>query len=190
NTTVEIYRQELQGRPALLFDEGADTTWPRLSPDGKRILYISYRDDAGGRLCVRDLPDKHRRCLSSGGNALPAQGVDATRILLLSRDSLDADLTVSQVKLGWLGLSEQRLFQRNLSGPTLSPDGKWLVYVPLQRYLPRVGPAIASRAAERLEAVRLDHPEKPLPLTLDLPGLSGQPAFSADGKQLYFTQFF
>jgi Tol biopolymer transport system component len=189
NTTVEIYRQELLGRPALLFDEGADATWPRLSPDGKRILYISYRDDAGGRLCVRDLPDKHRRCLG-GGSALQAQWIDATHILLVSRDSLDADLTVSQVKLGWLGLSEQRLFQRNLSSPTLSPDGKWLIYVPLQRYLPRVGPAIASRAAERLEAVRLDHPDKPLALAPDLPGLSGQPAFSADGKHLYFTQFF
>jgi WD40-like Beta Propeller Repeat len=191
NTTVEIYTQDMQsGRARLLFDEGADTTWPRLSPDGKKLLYISYHDDAGGQLCVRDLPDRRRRCLPGTG-ALQAQWIDKTRMLLVSRPSLEGDLRVSQVKVGWFGLKEQALFDRNLSTPTVSPDGRWLVYVPVARYLPRVGPAIASRAAERLEAVRLDVAgAKPMPLEPDLPGLSGQPAFSADGKWLYFTQFF
>jgi hypothetical protein len=191
NTTVEIYQQEVQsGRAHLLFDEGADATWPRLSPDGKRLLYISYRDDASGRLCVRDLPDKRRRCLPSGGSALQAVWIDARRILLVSRGSLEADLRLSEVKVSWFGLKEKPLFDRNLSSPTVSPDGRWLVYVPIARYVPRVGPAIASRAAERLEVLRLDHPDTPVALEPDLPGLSGQPAFSADGRFLYFTQFF
>ena len=68
------------GRPGakLAFDEGADVTWPRLSPDGKRILYISFRDDAAGQLCVRDLPDKHRRCLRGRGQRA-AGAVDRQR---------------------------------------------------------------------------------------------------------------
>jgi len=69
------------------------------------------------------------------------------------------------------------------------PDGRWLVYVPIKRYSERVGPNFAAQASARLEAVRLDQPEKTWPLGLDLPGLSAQPAFSRDGRFLYATQF-
>ena len=75
--------------------------------------------------------------------------------------------------------------------PTVSPDGRWVVYVPMSATSSTSGPAFAARAAERLEAMRLDRPDDPpVPLHLDLPGLTGQPAFSRDGKFLYVTQFF
>ncbi len=37
----------------VAFDEGSDVTWPRVSPDGKALLYISFREQASGQLCVR-----------------------------------------------------------------------------------------------------------------------------------------
>ena len=55
-------------------------------------------------------------------------------------------------------LTARTLFERNLTSPAVSPDGRWLVYVPVERYAERVGPGFAARAAERLEAVRLDRP--------------------------------
>ena len=62
--------------------------------------------------------------------------------------------------------------------------------MPVQRYVERVGPGFAARASDRLEAMRLDRPaDPPVPLPIDLPGLTGQPAFGVDGKHLYVTQF-
>ncbi len=190
NTANELYSQQ-QAQPGakLVFDEGADVTWPRLSPDGKRILYISFRDDAAGRLCVRDLPDQHRRCFADGGSAVQAQWIDSARIALVSRDSAEGDLRLVAVAVGRT-LTGRTLVQRNLTSPTVSPDGRWVVYVPVQRYVERVGPGFAARASDRLEAMRLDRPnDPPVPLTLDIPGLTGQPAFGADGKYLFVTQF-
>lgn len=193
NTVREIYRQDMEtARPLLLFDEGADVSWARVSPDGRRILYISFRDDAAGELCVRELPSGPRRCLSDGTRAVEAQWMGPSKIALVSRSSLQGDLRVMQVSVD-RRLSARPLLDRNLSNPTVSPDGRWLIYVPVQRYIDRVGPGFAARAATRLEAVRLDGarlPQAAQPLQIDLPGRSAQPAFSLDGRSLYFVQFF
>jgi hypothetical protein len=191
-TVTEIFAQRLDGgRARLLFDEGADVTWPRISPDGRSLLYVSHRDRATGQLCVRDLPDGgRRRCLDEGGSALQAEWIDARRIALVSRASIEGDLRVLAVTAG--GTLEARpLLARNLTSPAVSPDGRWLVYVPVERTARLVGPAFAARAGPRLEAVRLDQPgAAPVPIPMDLPGLTGQPAFDRDGGHLYFVQFF
>lgn len=190
NTTSEIYAQDLEeARPKLLFDEGADVTWPRVSPDGKRLLYISFRDDAAGQLCVRELPDRRRRCLAEGVGAVQAQWMGNARIVLVSRGAIEGDLRVHEVSVG-RRLLARPLVERNLTSPAVSPDGRWLVYVPVERYVAPIGPGFAAKAAPRLEALRLDRPGHPVPLALDVPGLTGQPAFSLDGKFLYFSQFF
>ena len=189
-TRKEIYAQDIaQGHVHLLFDEGSDVTWPRLSPDGKQLLYISFRDQATGQLCVRDVPDgAHRRCLGGTRAALEADWIGNKRIVLVARTSIDANLTLSDVSVA-ATLSARPLYDQNWTSPTVSPDGRWLVYVPLDRVTKSVGPGFAARAAHRLEAVRLDSKSAPMPITLDLPGLTGQPAFSRDGRSLYVSQF-
>lgn len=191
NATTEIYTQHAEDpRPKLLFDEGADATWPRVSPDGKRILYVSFRHDAAGQLCVRDFPSGKPRCLADGSSALQAEWRDPGRAVLVSRGSVEGDLRLLDVTVGKRGLSARPLVLRSLTSPAVSPDGRWLVYVPVERYVERVGPGFAARAGRRLEALRLDRPgAAPVAFSLDLPGLSGQPAFSRDGKWLYVAQF-
>src|SRR6185312_6886818 len=88
-------------------------------------------------------------------------------------------------------LHARPLVATNLTSPTISPDGKWLVYVPVERSAQQVGPGFAAHASAHLAALRLDRPnDPPVPLALDLPGQTGQPVFARDGKSLYVVQFF
>jgi tetratricopeptide (TPR) repeat protein len=192
NIATEIFVQDLeQGRERRLFDEGADVTWPRISPDGKRLLYISFRNQASGQLCVRDLPGAEgRRCLDEESSALQAEWLDASHIALVSRATIQGDLRLSRVAVK-RELSVSPLLNRNLTSPTISPDGRWLVYVPVERSVQQVGPGFAARASPYLEALRLDRPgDAPIRLALELPGQTGQPVFALDGRSLYVVQFF
>ncbi len=191
NTTNQLFEQNIaDGRAKQLFDEDADVTWPRISPDGKWLLYISFGEHASGQLCIRNLPDAStRRCLDDPSAALQAEWIDAGHIALVSRQSIQGDLHVLDVTVG-PKLSARPLVDRNLTSPAVSPDGRWLVYVPVTRYVETVGPAFAARAAPRLETVRLGSPATPASLDLDLPGQVGQPTFSRDGRSLYVVQFF
>lgn len=192
NIATEIYVQDVeQGRERRLFDEGADVTWPRISPDGKHLLYISFRNQASGQLCVRELPGAQgRRCLDEETSALQAEWMDASHIALVSRATIQGNLRLSRVAVK-RQLSSSPLLERNLTSPTFSPDGRWLVYVPVERSEQQVGPGFAARASPHLEALRLDRPgATPIPLALNLPGQTGQPVFARDGRSLYVVQFF
>ncbi len=193
NVAGEIFAQGLDsGRAKRAFDEGADVTWPRVSPDGKRLLYLSFRDRAIGQLCVRELPSgDDRRCLDEAGGAVQAEWISASRIALVSRDSVHNDLRVLEVAVGDR-LSARPLLERNIASPAISPDGRWLVFVPVERAFERIGAGFAAQAATHLEALRLDRAgtAQPMPLKLDLPGMTGQPAFSHDARFLYVAQFF
>ncbi len=189
-TMNEIYAEDVEdGRSARLFDEDADVDAPRISPDGRRLAYLSYRDTATGQLCVRDLPaGGDRRCLPGSFSALQAAWIDPTRLLLLSRESIEGNLALLDVTVG-SRLSARPRFSRNLTSPAISPGGRWLVFVPVARDTASVGPAFAAHAAPHLEALRLDRGGDAVSIALDLPGVSGEPSFSLDGRWLYFVQF-
>ena len=91
NTTNQVFAQNMaDGRAQQLFDDGADVTWPRVSPDGRAILYISFRESASGQLCVRRLPERRRppvpratrprRCRPSGSTQAGSRSSAAARL--------------------------------------------------------------------------------------------------------------
>lgn len=188
-STTRIYVEDLaRGSSRLLFDEMADVSWPRPSPDGKRLLYISYRTDAAGDLCVRDLPDGERRCLTDDKSA-ELQAVwlpDGKGIAVVTRSGLHGDLELRRVSPG--GGLGAALARGNVSSPSFSPDGRWLAYIPVERGSRDVGPSFLARAGDAIEIVRVDGGAAQR-VVVDLPGTSAFPGFSADGKWLYFTQF-
>jgi hypothetical protein len=193
NTTSQVFAQStVDGRARQLFDDGADVTWPQVSPDGRSLLYISFRDSASGQLCVRSLPDGGgRKCLKDPSAALQAEWIDHDRIALVSRQSIQGDLRILEVTVGG-DLAARPLVDRNMTSPAVSPDGRWLVYVPVARTVQSVGPAFAAHAAPSLEAIPLASAASaaPMKIVLQLPGQTGQPVFAKDGRSLYVVQFF
>jgi hypothetical protein len=193
-STAQIYAQDIErGIPRLLFDEVADTSWPRPSPDGRHLLYISYRTDAKGDVCVRDLDAAGaagpRRCLTDDKTA-DVQAIwmpDGGSIAVVMRAGLHDDFELRRVGLD--GARGDVLVPGNLTSPAISPDGRWLAYVPVARGANDIGPSFLAHAGGALELFRLGAGAGPVRVALDLPGVSGFPAFSADGKWLYFTQF-
>jgi hypothetical protein len=191
SATSQIFAQDLStGAVAPLFDEAADVSWPRVSPDGKQLLYLSYRDDAAGDLCVRDLARLTRHCLADASTAaLEASWLPNGKIALVVRSGLSGDLALEEVTLLDGRFSTRALPGKNLSSPSLSPDGRWLLYVPIAKRSIEVGVGFSARAARTLGLLRLDRPGAPVELALALPGASSQPRFSVDGRWLYFTQY-
>lgn len=190
NATLQIFRQDLSGGPASqLFDEAADCTSPRVSPDGRWLAYLSYRSDAGGDVCVRDLATLERRCLTDQDSAeSEVLWAGPEQLLTVTRQGLHEDVEIDRLARG--GGNRQAIVFRDLSSPALSPDGKWLAYVPMERASDRVGPSFASRAVRAIALQRFDRlHDRPLQVSFDLPGNSGFPAFSSDGKWLYFAQY-
>ncbi len=188
-STTEIHLQDLDGGgPRLLFDLQADATWPRPSPDGRRLLYLSFRDDATGDACLYDLESGDHRCVTGPGTAdVQAMWFPDGRFGVVQRDSLHGDFRL--VRYGVDGGAGTVVVDRSLSTPAVSPDGSMLAYLPLARAQAGVGVTFDPRTASSLEFQRLDRKEPARPFSPDLPGATGFPAFSADGKWLYFTQY-
>jgi hypothetical protein len=195
-STTQIYVQDLtSGVPRLAFDEVADATWPRPSPDGKLLLYISYREDAAGDLCVREIGGKPgdrtfgpRRCLTGPGSAelQAAWFPDSRSIAVVTRAGLHGDIELRRIGLD--GGQGARLVAGSASGPAISPDGRWVVTVPVVRSSRDIGPSFLGHTAGTLEVAPVAGGASAV-LRLDLPGASAMPAFSVDGTWLYFVQF-
>lgn len=195
DAVVGAFRQTLpDGVARSLFDEGADISLPRLSPDGRTLLYISTRDDATGDVCLRTLETGARRCL--GGPQTAESSAfwfpDGTSLGVVARGSMHGEQVLRRV---WLrgdkagGVADgEVLVDRSVSTPTVSPDGRWLVYVPVERASTAVGVHFAMQLGRGLHVVRVDAPKRTRTVRVDLPGETGFPAFSPDGRWLYFTQ--
>ena len=199
NATTEMFGADLNVRaPQRLFDEAADVTWPRVSPDGRRLLYLSFRGAATGELCVRELTGRalevsERRCLTLGGrSAMQALWEPSSRsALVVSRAGLGGPTDLRRFHVdGAVDQPGELLLTRELSSPALSPDGRFVLYVPVARPAGATRSTAGVRAAKTLALARLDALAEPArEIAFPLPGMPGFPAFSADGKFIYFVQY-
>jgi WD40 repeat protein len=190
--TLDIMRQApLQSAPETISGGLGDAAWPQISPDGKHIAFISFENDATGDVCVRTLEEREAgpaRCLTNADSAeLVVLWWDDASVAVLSRPGLHGDYAL--VRLPIDGGKPSPLVARNMVGVALSPDRRWLAYIPIDRATADVGVTFSQRASLGVGLARLDGGESPPTYVPRLPGVTGAVTFSAGGDHLELTQF-
>lgn len=175
-----------------LFEAFGDVIWPAISPDGKEVAYIRYEADSRGDACRRRIKSNGKarndrpECRDTAEADLQIYWGADGRLGVLLREELHGD----HVLLDGAFDKEQERVEANVVGLAISPDERWLAYVPLVRLREEVGVSFANQtSAEGIRVRRAFADAKELVYAAHLPGVSGYPVFSPDGAYLYFSQF-
>lgn len=178
------------GKP--LFEAFGDIIWPTISPDGRELAYIRYEKESRGDACVRRIRDNGKTrndrddCHETDDADLQIYWRHDGRLGILSREELHGDLVLID---GAFTKSPVRM-EANVVGFALSPDDRWVAYVPLARAREEVGVSFSNRIGTEGFRIRRAVPgAEELAYNPDLPGVSAYPSFSPDGSYLYFSQF-
>ena len=202
--TLDISSQSpVQSGPQPISAGSGDAAWPQISPDGQHIAYISFERDSTGDVCVRGIADhsgEGEHCWPSPSTAeLVVLWWDAASLAVLSRSGLHGDFQLLQQPLA--EQPARLLLARNMVGLALSPDHRWLAYVPLDKTTREVGITFSQRTSVGIGLQRFEPSAAPgtagplaphgppLLYVPRLPGVTGSVTFSQAGDSLLFTQF-
>ena len=188
HSTYELYGMDAISRAEKrLVDTDADVTGPMVSKDGRYLLFISFRRNAGGDVCVKDLQKGGHWCVTGPNtSALQAFFFPDNRIGVIQRTGLNSDLQLVEKPLR--GGSTKILLKRNITAPAISPDGEFLTFVPIERFTKDVGVTFAVKAGLGF-VIRSLSTGRDVAVTPRLPGRTSFPVFARDGKHIYFTQY-
>lgn len=191
-TTEILVQSPPSAAPTRVFDALGDHAFPRVSPDGRRIAYLSFVHDSKGDVCVRDVPSGSERCVTNDETAeLEVIWLDdGAQLGVLSRRDLHSGFLFEAISAR--GGAPGRLLERDMIGLARSRDGEFLAYVAVEARRPEIGVSFASRVGRGLHVMRMpgrSGPAREAVFVPDLPGVSGFPAFSSDGRHLYFSQY-
>ena len=150
NTTNEIYRQDAC-RPGAKLALRRGRRRHLAAPQPRRqapLLHLVSRRRRG-QLCVRDLPDKHRRCLAGDRQRAAGASGSTTRASRSSAAARSrATCALREVEVARKLASAQPLVERNLTEPDrVARRALAGLRAASTRYVERVGPAFAARAA-------------------------------------------
>jgi serine/threonine-protein kinase len=118
---VWVYSLASQGLSRLTF--GGNELYPLWAPDGRRIAYLSYANEAGIFAKAADGSSTEERLTPSDTTALfPESFSPNGRTLAYTRLGSTNDIyLISQGE-------EARLFEQMASCADISPDGRWIAY--------------------------------------------------------------
>jgi TolB protein len=122
--------------PVLLSDANENVTEYAISPDQRKVVYVTQAENLQNRIWLADVESRERRMLSDCENAHCSRLVwspDGTRIVY-EYTRWSGDNLTGLATLWWAEISSstaQPVFQEAQlpgSNPRWSPDGKWLSY--------------------------------------------------------------
>ena len=175
-----------------LFEAFGDIVWPTISPDGREVAYIRYEREARGDACRRRIrgngkaKNDREDCHEAEDADLQIYWRNDGRLGILLREELHGDHVLLD---GAFGKNPVRQ-EANVVGFSLSPDDRWVAYVPLSRVREEVGVSFSNEIST--EGIRIRRAIRGAPeVSFDpnLPGVSAYPSFSPDGSYLYFSQY-
>ncbi len=126
----EIYVSDFDGRNIeRVTDYNSITMFPRVSPDGNSLIFVSYMGRNGPQLYLKDLRKGTVRCLSEGtdGSSGGAWTPDGRYVVASLTVNKNQDLYLIDLE----GKVIRRLTETSAIevGPTVSPDGKSIAFV-------------------------------------------------------------
>ena len=173
NSDIWIVNADGTGARPLTSDAFNDSR-PAISPDGRYILYQSFRPDNVPHVWRMDTDGSNAKQLTTtGDDARPAVSPDGQWVVFDSWRSGKATLWKVPIDGG----EAVQISDRTTWGPMFSPDGKFLScwYYDESASPPRYRQAIISFADGQLVKM------------IDLPTTAGRVAWSADGKDFFYT---
>ncbi|WP_235399095.1 LpqB family beta-propeller domain-containing protein [Sphingomonas sp. SRS2] len=134
NALGRLWRKDRNGEPVRLTRSTALEFEPAISPDGRSVVYVEWRDEQGGALKLRNLATGVERTLVTSGGVLrqPSFSADGKR-LVYKIDAGDRCLGGHAAEPGmyWIDLagSESHPIGPPGEAPMFSPDGTRVYYV-------------------------------------------------------------
>ncbi|MFN3534328.1 MAG: hypothetical protein ACK4WB_02945, partial [Desulfatiglandales bacterium] len=146
----EIFLSDITGSEMrAITNYGTITMLPRVSPDGRAILFISYKDQNGPQLFYKDLNTGSIRCLSAGVEAANSAAwmPDGKRVVAGLTIKGNQDLFILDLE----GNVIKKLtdYPGIETGPSVSPDGSKVAFVSDRDSSPQVYVMDISRGSSR-----------------------------------------
>jgi TolB protein len=191
-----LWRQKLDSTTALQITDGAGYDYqPDWSPDGKRIVYVSYQEDAM-ELWLLDLVSGKSQQLTSGGavNVEPRWSPDGKRLVFVSttynkrfhvfRADVHEGKLENVVRLTGETKSDLPRYYYSVFDTEISPvwtrDGKEILFVSNRGHMQGSGGFWRVRAEPGAEAHEIHYEET---------NWKARPDFSPDGSRMVYSSY-
>jgi len=162
-------------RPA---PHSARDMWPRISPDGRRLVFVSTRSDAAGDLYLLGLRGwPFARGLArltdrASADDQPCWSPDGRRIFYVAAPHPGGPFDLWEIRPGG---RPSRLTTKGAQMPDCSPDGSYLAFV-------------STRAAGDPDLWIMRLADGALARLTAGPALDLEPCWSSDGRRIFFTR--
>ncbi len=173
-----------EGTEKQFLNFASDSKDPAVSPDGKNVAYTLFKNQSLGEICYRSLEiNSAKKCLAkkSVSHSSPFW-IGSNKIAFLA-ENIETE-TISVMEFDLAANTSRPILTGRITSPTSDPLGTMLAYAEI----PSVDSVDEFIHDDNLRLKRLSD-GKTFTVKIDMPGLSGFPTFSADGKYIYFTQF-